>query len=601
MEDRKMIRKRIKFVMIPHSGMFAICSIPSLACGTAWRRRRHAVPQARVGLRQSFAGSLRNNHPAMSMQLLNGDQAMAYGAFTAGVKMVTSYPGSPSSGTVETLIELAKTHEIHVEWSSNERVAVEIGIGASIAGRRALVCTKSVGLNVMLDPLMALNLTPVHGGLVILLGDDPGGYGSQNDQDSRALAPLLEMPMLEPATPAEGYAMMQEAFSASDRLRTAIIIRETRSYAQQIGAVDINDAPYMATNLGLAREPWRFVPVPRNVVEKHAALHQLLKRFGHWAEGLPFNQIIGTGKKGIIAAGFAYQKLLEVLGNEPHDSFRLLKLSALYPLPENIIARFLNGCEEVLIVEENEPFVETHVKALAYDLGCRTKIFGKQSHHLSREGELFRWQIQEALSRFLPEFIPARQYSRENEPLERPKRKNYCENCRYDEILDVLEDAAKSLQQKPVLAGDPGCLVTVAERLDAKYAIGSAVGVADGISKAGVSERGVALFGDSSFFHTTLPAICNAVCNKSNIVMVVLDNGATATSGFQPNPGTGKNAFGENVPALSIEKISRACGVKFVRSVSLDEPKSKLREIFQEALRQSDLALIVVKIPAKNK
>src|SRR3954471_15682640 len=155
----------------------------------------------------------------MPERALNGDQAMAFGALVSGVKVVASYPGSPSSGTVEVLIGLAEPHDLHVEWSSNEKVAAEVAIGASIVGRRALVATKSVGMNVMIDPLMALNLTPVHGGLVILLGDDPGGYGSQNDQDSRPLALLMETPMLEPSDPAEGFAMMRAAFDASERLR----------------------------------------------------------------------------------------------------------------------------------------------------------------------------------------------------------------------------------------------------------------------------------------------------------------------------------------------------------------------------------------------
>ena len=173
----------------------------------------------------------------MTLKTLNGDQAMAFGALSSGVKIVTSYPGSPSSGIVETLINLADKHNIYVEWSSNEKVALEMGIGASIAGRRVLVCTKSVGLNLMIDPLIALNLTPVHGGLVILLGDDPGGYGSQNDQDSRILAAALEMPMMEPASPAEGYAMVREAFDLSERFHTAVMIRVTRSFTQQTESI----------------------------------------------------------------------------------------------------------------------------------------------------------------------------------------------------------------------------------------------------------------------------------------------------------------------------------------------------------------------------
>jgi indolepyruvate ferredoxin oxidoreductase alpha subunit len=532
----------------------------------------------------------------MAIQTLNGDQAMAFGALASGVTFVTSYPGSPSSGTVETLIGLAKKHDIYVEWSSNEKVAVEMAIGASIAGRRALVCTKSVGLNVTIDPLMALNLTPVNGGLVILVGDDPGGYGSQNDQDSRPLAASLEMPMMEPASPAESYVMMQEAFRLSERYHIPVIIRETRSFTQQVEEVSVPYENFQAVDLGLIRETWRFVPVPNNAVEKHRALHKTIEAVREWANSTSFNKISGLGKRGIIGVGFAYRKLLDVVGDKHSEDFRLLKLGNLYPLPKKIIQKFLMDCQEVLILEENEPYMETQIKALAFDLGRHIKIDGKQSGHVSREGELFRWQIQHALTSFAPEFVSVRDFQKEKEAEERPKKEDFCAGCNYDKVIDKLEEAAESLGQKPLLIGDPGCLVTVADRLDAKYALGSAVSVADGLSKAGAEERVVALFGDSSFFHTSLPAICNAVHNQSRILMVILDNKATAASGLQGHPGVGKDALGRKTPALNMEKIARACGVKEVYTVGPDSLDSALTEIFRQALSDPGLALVIVHI-----
>lgn len=532
----------------------------------------------------------------MSLKRLNGDQAMAFGALACGVKLVTSYPGSPSSGTVETLIDLAKEHNFCVEWSSNEKVAMEMGIGASIAGRRALVCTKSVGLNVMIDPLMALNLTPVNGGLVILLGDDPGGYGSQNDQDSRFLAASLEMPMMEPAGPAEACAMMKEAFHISEKFNTAVIVRETRSFAQQEESISVSDVAYQESDISLARETYRFVPVPLNAVEKHRALHERIEAVRDWAESSVFNQDTGTGAKGIIGGGFAYKKLLDVVGVDPPKDIRLLKLSVLYPLPRKIITKFLQECQEVLVIEETEPFLETHLKAIAHEMDCSTKITGKKNRHLTREGELFRWQILRALTEFIPEFVPAAIYLKENEDEERPKKKDHCGECRYDEVLDRLEEAAESLGQKPFLVGDPGCLVTVANRIDAKYALGSAVSVADGLSKAGIDERAVAIFGDSSFFHSSLPAVCNATHNRSDILMVVLDNKATATSGFQPHPGVGRNAMGQKAPALDIEEIAHACGVKNVYTSGPDDLNSALKDTFRVALNQNELTLVIVRL-----
>jgi len=531
----------------------------------------------------------------MNSKSYNGDQALAYGAIASGVKLVSSYPGSPSSGTVNSLISLAEKHDIYIEWSGNEKVAIEMGIGASIAGRRALVCTKSVGMNLMTDPLMALNLTPVNGGLVILLGDDPGAYGSQNDQDTRSLVHMLEIPMVEPASPSEAFEMIQEAFKISEQLNTAVIIRETRSFSQQVEEFNIPELHYSRSDLGLKREKWRFVPVPENAVQKHRDLHNRLKQLVNWAETLSYNRRTGSGKYGIITSGFVYKKTTDVLGENQGEIFSVLKISNLFPLPEKRLSNFIESCNKILVLEENEPFIESQTKIIAHDNNYKAVIYGKASNHVSREGELFRWQIQKAITRFYPEFEPARGYLEENEAEERPTKKNFCRDCNYGEILDVLDEAADSLGQKPVIVGDPGCLVTVGERLDAKYAIGSAVGIASGIEKAGTSERAVAIFGDSSFFHTSLPAICNAVYNNSNILMILLDNKATAATGFQPNPGMGKNAFGKKAPILNIENISRACGVKNIRTIDPDENNSALKNLFLEALTTKDLSMIIIR------
>jgi indolepyruvate ferredoxin oxidoreductase, alpha subunit len=536
----------------------------------------------------------------MPLQTITSAQALAHGALVAGVQVVTSYPGSPSSETVDALIELTGPHELHVEWSSNEKVAMEIGIGVSIAGRRALVCTKSVGMNAMVDPLMVLNLTPVHGGLVILLGDDPGGYGSQNDQDTRPIALLVEMPMMEPATPAEGFAMMQTAFAVSEQYHTAVIVRETRSFTQQSEWVDIPEGPFPQPDLRLSREPWRFVPIPKNVVQKHRQLHDRIAAVERWANYAPFNRIEGNGERGIVAAGFVHRKLLDILGDKPREDLRVLKLGVLYPLPRDLAIRFLSGCREVLVLEENEPYLETQIKAVAHDSWSRARIFGRQTGHTPCEGELFRWQIQQALVRFLPGFMPARSYLEQDEAAERPPRENHCAGCRFGVIVDALREVAAGLGQNPVLVADPGCLTPVADRIDAKFAIGSAVGVADGLARAGTAERAVALYGDSSFFHTTLPAIINAVHQGSDIVMVVLDNGATVTSGFQTHPGVARDARGRPAPALDIERIARACGVEHVHTVGPANLDAQLRPLFHEGLTRPGLRLIVARSPCDH-
>jgi indolepyruvate ferredoxin oxidoreductase, alpha subunit len=531
----------------------------------------------------------------MTKGVLSGDEALALGALAAGVRLVASYPGSPSSGAIEAIIPLAEKLGIYVEWSSNERVALEMAIGASIAGRRALVGTKSVGLNAMIDPLMALNLTPVRGGLVILLGDDPGAYGSQNDQDSRPGAAWIETPLVEPSDPAEGYAMMRDAFSISEKFGTAVIVRETRAFSQQTGAVALEGAFPEAVRLGFNREPWRFVAVPLNAVEKHRELHKRIEALSIWADEAPYNSVKGAGTKGVISAGFAHRKLLDIIGSKDPAGFRLLKLGVLFPLPRKSVSEFLRSCDEILVVEENEPYLETQIKATAYDSGATARIYGKESGHLDREGELFRWQIQRGLSRFIPGFAPSRDFRKDKEKDEIPKRESHCAGCRYDEIVDALENAAESSGLKLILIADPGCLVTVADSMDAKFALGSAVGVADGMSKSGAADRPVAIFGDSAFFHSSLPAICNAVHNQSDILIVVLDNRATATSGFQPHPGVGRNALGNEAPALDIDRIAQACGIGRILKTGLDDPDAPLGQVFREALSRRELTLVIVR------
>jgi indolepyruvate ferredoxin oxidoreductase alpha subunit len=537
----------------------------------------------------------------MAQLTLTGDEAFAYGALVSGVKLVTSYPGSPSSGTLQSLVALTDEKEVHIEWSSNEKVAAEMGIGASLAGGRALVCTKSVGMNVMLDPLMALNLTGVHAGLVILLGDDPGAYGSQNEQDTRLLAPLLEMPMLEPATPAEAYAMTIEAFEVSERLRSPVILRETRSFSQSVSQnVEVPDNPPPAPRLEMIREPWRYNPVPRTAIGMHRELHARLARLEEWANASPFDQITGEGVVGVIGCGLAYRKLLDVIGDQAREDLRLLQLSHLFPLARKTVLTFLDGLSDVLVLEENEPFVERQIKAVAHDGGLQARIRGKESGHVPREGELYRWQIERALLDFSPGMTIGKHFGEAAEQAEKPVRVQHCRGCRFGDVLDSLQRAADALGQRPLLVGDPGCLVTVGERLDAKYAMGSAVGVADGMRKVGTDERAVALFGDSSFFHLTLPAIVNAVQHQSDVVMVVLDNGSTVTSGFQPHAGSGRDARGHVVSRLHMDDIARACGVEWIRKFGPDDPPERREELFREALAQTGLALVIVHAPCEQ-
>jgi indolepyruvate ferredoxin oxidoreductase alpha subunit len=535
---------------------------------------------------------------SMTTQTMSGERAFAHGAVAAGVKVVAGYPGSPSSGVFDAIAALTAPEDVHLEWSANEKVALEVAMGASLAGRRALVCVKSVGMNVLVDPLMVINLTGVHGGLVILLGDDPGAYGSQNDQDTRPIAELSELPLWEPATPSEALEMMQEAFAVSERYRTVVIVRETRSFAQRTESVEVDDAPPQQVDRGLARVPFQWVPYPGNAVEKHRELHAKLEELRVWSNHSRFQQATGSGSQGIVGCGFAHSKLIDVLGPRAAE-VRLLKLGVLNPLPDDVLGDFLLGCDEVLVLEENDPFVEWRLRALAQKQGCNTRIRGRQTDDVPWAGELYRWQIQDSLASFLGGERTS-SYREDGEALERPLRKDNCAGCPALRIVEVLREAAAELKQDPYLIGDPGCLVKASQFLDAKFCMGSAIAVAHGLLRAGVEERVVAIFGDSAFFHTAIPALINSTHNETAPLLLVLDNSATVTSGNQANPGTGRDARGADAPRLSIEEVAAVCGARQVLTVGPDDNEDVLRDAFRTALVWRELGLVVVRKPCKK-
>lgn len=528
---------------------------------------------------------------------ITGGHAIALGAMAAGVRYVGSYPGSPSSEVVDELIRLAGPHGLSAEWAANERVSLEVAIGVSIAGGRALVCTKSVGMNVLLDPLMTLSMTPLNGGLVIILGDDPGGYGSQNDQDTRLIASMAEIPMFEPCSPAEACEIARDAFAWSERFGLPIILRETRAFALSVGPVDLDDAPYSPTTRPPSREPWRFVPVPKNVVQKHRDLHNRLDQFASWSEGQGRLRATGDGPLGVLGVGFASRKLADVLGPAAIDGLRVAELSLVHPLPEAALGDWLSRCDRVMVVEETEPHVERTLLQIAHERAPGVQILGKLTGHLGREGELFRSDIRRGVLAWQPDLAVPPASREEGPDAERPPKESYCGGCRYDEVIAAIDRAASARGEKPYFVGDPGCLVTVGDRLDAKYAIGSAIAVAHGLQLTGVGEKVIALFGDSAFFHSAVPALCHAVASRSSLLMFILDNQSTLTSGDQPHPGVGLDALGRPSPKLNIERITAACDVASIRTVSLSNPPTDLDHTIEAAWDADGVRVIIVEIP----
>lgn len=531
----------------------------------------------------------------MNAMRINGDTALAWGAIEAGVSCVTGYPGSPGTGTFTALADTATEYGHDAEWCPNERIALDVAAGVSQGGRRVLVCMKSVGMNVALDTLMVLNMTGVHAGLVILMGDDPGAWGSQNEQDGRFFAPLAEIPMLEPSTPGEGRRMMRWAFDFSESFRTVVILRITRSFSVCETDLPPVRPPASVQALEPDREPMRWISSLSNCIPNHRRLHRNLKDISQSFEELPFNRIDGDGELGVIATGFAHSKLQDALEGADVSGLRRLKLASLYPLPGGLITDFLRQCRQVLVLEEVDPYLEDGIKTIGYDAGVTPPVIGKRSGHVPGEGELFRWQVQQALRTCLPDLNPKRVFTEAGWQEEKPFRKSHCAGCPYNEILAALREEAAALGQNPFLTADPGCVVIAARYLDTKLCMGSAVGAALGLQKAGVGERAVAITGDSAFYHSSVNALIHAGSTGANLLLVVLDNAGSLTTGGQPTPDRGVPVGGKPGPVVGINNLAAACGVDSIWTVEEADPEARMRRIFREALQTDGLSLVTIR------
>ena len=530
----------------------------------------------------------------MLTDLLNGEQALAYGAWAAGVRVVTGYPGSPSIGVVEHLMTITTPEEVRIQWSANEKVAFETAVGASLAGQRALVCMKSVGLNVALDPLMTANLTGVRGGLVIIVGDDPGAWASQNEQDSRYLAAFAELPLLEPTSPAEGALLVGDAFDLSEEIGLPIVVREIRDFSQLSGMVSQLPRTFSRSSEFTTRN-LRWVSLPFNVVANHRRLHHRLGRVISRFDHSPFNAIDGQGSIGIVTAGFAYTKLLHSLPEGIPPDVSVLKLNTLYPLPESLLTDFLADKREVLVLEEPSPFLEERLQGLAHRKGLATHIIGKGTEHLPRTGAMTSKHIKVAVARLLGASFPFSTGTEEQRST-RPSEQGLCERCFYIPLFESLRDTLAELDQQAIICADPGCAIRIHqppfEMLHVKQCMGSATNLAAGLWLAGVDSLPIALMGDSSFFHSGLNGLLTAISSGAHILVLILDNGSAALTGGQPHPGSGRDARGSQTQFVHLEGLLNGCGVSYLTTVDpLLQPA--LRKVMLDAIQTPGLRVIL--------
>ena len=515
-------------------------------------------------------------------QLLLGNEAVARGAWEAGVTVASAYPGTPSTEITETIARYAG---VYAEWSPNEKVALEVGVGAALGGARALVCMKHVGLNVAADPLFTASYTGVNGGLVIVVADDPGMHSSQNEQDSRFYARFSLVPMLEPADSSECLRFTKLAFALSEEYDTPVLIRLTTRVAHSRSLAEVGERTPVELK-PYRKDPAKYVMMPANARPRHVAVERRMERLRAARESLPVDRMEnGRGGLGVVAAGIAAQYVREALPQAD-----LFCIGMVNPLPLDGIRRFAQSHDELVVVEELEPFLEDSLKAAG--IACHGKeLFGVQ-------GELSAARVAQKLAGAEPPTTAA-----QGLPVRPPV---LCPGCPHRGAFHVFG------RLKLTVTGDIGCYTLAAlpplDAMDSCLCMGASIGMAHGFEKArGRQDKLVAVLGDSTFIHSGITGLINAVYNKSNITTVILDNATTGMTGHQDNPATGRTLQGADATVLDLEGLCRSVGVRDVRVLDPFDVKSAEAGL-KEALANAGPSVVIFRRPcallpgrAKNK
>jgi len=527
----------------------------------------------------------------LAKKLLSGNEALALGAYDAGLAVAAAYPGTPST---EILQHLARHSDIYTEWSTNEQVAVEVALGAAYAGVRSLAAMKHVGLNVASDAFMAAATTGVGGGMVIISADDPGIHSSQNEQDNRHYAELAKVPLLEPADSQEAYDLMAHAFDISERFDTPVLVRVTTRLCHSQSVVETGRRAGREKPPGFRHDTQKYVMLPTSARRRRPVIEERLSRLAEYAEAFPFNRVTMAERNlGIITSGVAYQYAREVF---PEASF--LKLALTYPLPRKQIADFAAQVTRLLIVEELDPFLEHHIKAMGIE------VMGKDI--IPRIGELNVDIVQEAaeVGRLKSHGPSERMLEPVSGLPQRPPL--LCAGCPHSGLFFVLSSlgqrgvlpGGKERPPKLIVTGDIGCYTLAAypplSAIDTCGCMGASIGQAIGLEKAGAKEKTVAVIGDSTFMHTGITGLIDAVYNQSRICVIILDNETTAMTGHQGHPGTGISASGAKTTRVELEGLVRGAGVKNLTVIdAFDLPA--LKTGVKAALASNELSVVIAR------
>ena len=557
--------------------------------------------------------------------LLSGNEAIALGAYHAGVAVAAAYPGTPST---EILESIATRSDLHAEWAPNEKVAMEVALGASYAGVRALVSMKHVGLNVAADPFFAASITGVCGGLVVVSADDPGMHSSQNEQDNRHYARFAKVPVLEPSDSQEAYELARVAFDLSERFDTPVMLRPTTRVSHSKSIVEYEEpAAIPRRRAAFARRPEKYVMIPAYARRRHPLVEERVARLAEYAESFPFNRAeLQDRRIGIIGVGVAYQYAREVM---PEASF--LKLGMGYPLPARTIREFAGRVGRLLVVEELDPFVEEMVRAMGLEV--EGKRFFPPVGELSAERVEEGFRMAGLLPTPSPRLASPRETGDRSEesskpsadgkggeaPVSLPQRPPVlCPGCPHTGAFFVLKRAgfyrgtadpegppARQILGRlkrggVVVTGDIGCytlsVLPPLLAIDTTGCMGASIGNAMGMEKAGLPNKVVAVIGDSTFLHSGITPLLDVVYNGGSVTTLILDNSTTAMTGHQEHPGTGVSAQGQRTRAVDLEKVVRGLGVEDVKVVCAFD-LAALEAAVRDSVERQEPSVVIVRGP----
>ena len=516
----------------------------------------------------------------MSKKYVMGNGAIALGALSAGVNLVSGYPGTPSSEIIETAAKYP--HEgTYLEWSVNEKAAMEVAAAAAYCGARSMVTMKQVGLNVASDPLMSLAYVGVKGGMVVVAADDPGPISSQTEQDTRRFAEFARIPVFDPSSPEEAYEMVQDAFVCSETYKTPVILRPTTRVDHAYASIETPDHFQAKEYEGFVKDSKKWVIFPRLSFANHAMIEKRNVGIGEDFSACRYNTVSGSFDKAVVATGVSYAYAGEYL--KEHPQIRLIKVGTPYPLPESFLLKALEGVSEVLCFEELSPYIEESLLKLIGKHHLDIRVRGKLTGDVPASGENDTDSARRIIGRFLG-YGPAESSADLSGAPQPPARPPVlCAGCPHRASFYAVKQAMKG--RKAYFCGDIGCYTLgnamPLDMVDTCLCMGAGITMAQGFNHMDKDAVAISFTGDSTFFASGITGVVNAVYNAADMIVCVLDNSTTAMTGHQPHPGTGRNLMKTPVEKISIEKILLAAGVEKVMTVDpldLDAAVAAVRE-----------------------